>query len=119
MPKRRTFEKKLAIQNFKSVKTEQLLKSDTLSGKAIKELVEIVVEVLFTPRGYRVDTQLLSPMIVWDFEHTCKLKGITETNPEGDLTDKNFPTELAAMHFVTRRLSTLGWKPINVWEEYD
>lgn len=117
MSKKRTFEKKISVQNFKTIRTDLLLKSDNLTGKPIKEIAELAVEVFFTPKGYRVDVQLMSPIIVWDFEQTCKIKGITESNPEGDLTDKNFPTELSAMHFITRRLSKLGWEPTDVWED--
>jgi hypothetical protein len=117
MSKKRTFEKKVTVQNFKSIRTDLLLKSDNLSGKGIKELAELVVEVFFTPKGYRAEAHLISPIIVWDFEQTCKIKGITESNPEGDLTDKNFPSELSAMHFITRRLSKLNWEPTGVWED--
>jgi len=117
MSKKRTFEKKIIIQNFKAIRTDLLLKTDNLSGKNVKELASIIVEIFFTPRGYRADIQLVSPIIVWDFEQTCEIKGISESNPEGDLTDKNFASELAAMHFVTRRLSKLGWQPSGVWED--
>lgn len=117
MSKRRTFEKKITIQNLKLIKEDQLLKSDSLTGKAVRETAEIEVEIFFTPRGFRIEIHLNSPMLVWDFEQTCKIKGITESNPEGDLTDKNFATELSAMHFITRRLSKLGWEAIGVWED--
>jgi hypothetical protein len=117
MSKKRTFEKKITVQNFKAVKTDTLLKSDYLTGKGIKELAKIVVEIFFTPRGYLVDVELVSPVIVWDFEQACKIKGITESNPDGELADQSFASELAAMHFITRRLSKLGWEPNGVWEE--
>lgn len=117
MSKKRTFEKKVTVQNFKTIRTDLLLKSDNLSGKAVKELAELVVEVFFTPKGYRADVHLISPIIVWDFEQTCKIKGITESNPEGDLTDKNFPSELSAMHFISRRIQKLGWSPVGPWGE--
>lgn len=116
MSKSRTFEKLLTIENFRLAKKEVLARNAKLTGKSVRETVTIIVEVIFTPRGYRVEIQLDSPLIVWDFEQACKLKGITETNPEGDLIDKNFPTELSAMHFITRRLSKLGWAAVNSWE---
>ena len=117
MSKKRIFKKKITIQNFKTVKTDVLLKTDNFTGKSVKELTEIAVEIFFTPRGYRVDIHLLSPIIVWDFGQMCDIKGITENNPEGDLTDKNFNSELAAMHFATRRLAKLGWEPNEAWED--
>ncbi|RJR08376.1 hypothetical protein C4588_05595, partial [Candidatus Parcubacteria bacterium] len=67
--------------------------------------------------GHGLSVQFISPLMVWDFEQACKINGISETNPEGDLTDKNFPTELSAMHFITRRLSKLNWEPVGVWND--
>lgn len=117
MSKKRCFKKRIIIQNFKVIKTEQLLRSDNLTGKSLKEVATVEVEIFFTPKGFRIEIHLISPMLVWDFEQTCKIKGITESNPEGDLTDENFDTELSAMHFITRRLSKLGWEAEGVWTD--
>lgn len=116
MAKKRTFLKKVVIKNFKLVANDSILRSDKLTGKILKEEVELLVRIHFTPKGYCLDLQFDPSLIVWDFDHLCKIKGVSEINPEGDLTDKNFTTELSAMHFISRRLSKFGWKPLEPWE---
>jgi len=114
--KERIFQKKVVIDNFRVVRRDQL-KLDDLSGRAVKEIAEIIAEVYYTPKGYRTELHFISPLVIWDFEQMCKLNGVSDKNPDGDLSEKNFSTELSAMHFLTKRLGKLGWKPTDGWRD--
>lgn len=116
MTKERTFQKKLSIDNFKETSNlSQAGKSNC--GKSVKELASVITEVFYTPKGFRCDVTMLSPVYAWDFLQACRMFGIAEATPDGDLQDKNFETMLAAMHFITRRLRRLGWDPLDGWHD--
>src|SRR5271157_217710 len=118
MTKERTFQKKLTVENFKEVKASNLNQAGRANvGKQIKETATITAEVFYTPKGFRCEVLMLSPVFAWDFNQACRIEGICDTTPDGDLQDKNFETMLAAMHFVTRRLRRLGWDPLDNWHD--
>ena len=122
MFKCRIFQKSLIVDNFKAIKPNALKELTNLeAGKAVRELAEISAEVHFTPRGYRVAIDEISPVPIWNFESWSKICGISEDIPEGDIEEMNFDTLKAAQHFFTRRLKQLGWKPYDKWtdESYD
>lgn len=112
------FQKSLNIDNFKSLKTDQLVNAGKRGfGKVVKSNAQVIAEVFYTPKGYRAEIHFISPIDLWDAQQALKLQGIADNTPEGDLFDTNFETVLAAMHFITRRLKRLGWSPITKWEE--
>lgn len=118
MIKERTFVKKLTIDNFKELKAANLHQAGKgNAGKTIKETATIVAEAFYTPKGFRCEVLMHSPIYAWDFDHACRIEGIGVATPDGDLVDKNFETILAAMHFITRRLRRLGWEPVNAWHD--
>jgi len=116
--KERTFEKKLMIENFRELKATSLNQAGKPNvGKAVKETATVTTEVFYTPAGFRCEVFMVSPIYAWDFNQACRIEGIGESHPEGDLQDKNFETALAAMHFITRRLRRLGWDPVDNWHD--
>ena len=116
MGKERVFQKKLAISNFKALRGSALSEAGKPNiGKIVRELAEMIAEVYYTPKGYRVEMHAISPVPLWDEAQMNKIEGITAELPEGDLMEKNFDSMLAAMHFITRRLKKLGWDPLGKW----
>lgn len=117
MIKERTFHKKVTIDNFKELKVSSLhLAEKGNSGKAVRETATVTAEVFYTPKGFRCEAEL-PDLFTWDFSQACRIIGISEALPDGDLLDKNFETMLAAMHFITRRLRKLGWEPQDNWHD--
>ena len=86
-------------------------------GKIVKKDAGLIVQTFYTPRGFCCEVALLSPVDVWDSEQYCRIEGVGEKTPEGDLLDHTFDTMLAAMHFITRRLKKLGWEPLDAWSD--
>lgn len=117
MFKERIFKKNLTIQNFKVLNPSNFDQIGEKKGKSLKRDAEIVVQVFYTPRGFCCEVDPLSPIDIWDLEQYCRIEGINEENPGGDLLDYNFDTILAAMHFITRRLKKLGWEPLDAWSD--
>lgn len=118
MPKERIFQKKLTISNFKALKTASLPQAGKPNiGKRVREMAEMIAEVLYTPRGYRVEVHAISPVDLWDEQQMSKIEGQSEEQPEGDIMEKNFDSQLAAMHFITRRFKRLGWEPVGKWQD--
>ena len=116
MCKERTFQKKIAIENFCLLKVSDLKEAGKPNiGKKLKEIAEIIVEIFYTPKGYCIDICEIAPLHIWDFDQMCKIQGISEDHPEGDLQEMYFSTMKSAMHFVTGRLKTLGWAPDGNW----
>jgi hypothetical protein len=117
MFKERIFRKSLTIQNFRILNPSEFDQIQEKKGKCLKQDAELVVQVFYSPRGYCCEIEQLSPIDTWDAEQYCRIEGINEENPEGDLLDHNFDTILAAMHFITRRLKKLGWDPLDAWSD--
>jgi hypothetical protein len=118
MFKERIFRKKVTVSNFKIATAAHLEQPNKkIRGKNYKTEAEIVAQVFYTPRGFCCEVELFSPLDTWDTEQYCRIEGINEESPEGDLLDKNFDTILAAQHFVTRRLKRLGWEPLGDWSQ--
>jgi len=116
MFKERIFRKKITIQNFKLIDTDNMnYVEKTNKGKLFKKDSELVAQVFYTPKGYVCEVEQFTPLDTWDSEQYCKIEGVSDESPEGDLLDKNFDTLLAAMHFITRRLKRLGWEPLDGW----
>ena len=116
MAKERIFQKKLTLANFKAVKAGALAQAGKPNtGKAVREMAEMIAEVYYTPRGYRIEVHAISPVPLWDDNQMSKIEGYTDELPEGDLLEKNFDSQLAAMHFITRRFKRLGWNPVGKW----
>jgi len=116
MAKERIFQKKLTIANFKTVKASALAQAGrTNVGKTVREVAEMIAEVYYTPRGYRIEVHAISPVPLWDESQMVRLEGCSDECPEGDLVEKNFESQLAAMHFITRRFKKLGWDPVGKW----
>jgi hypothetical protein len=115
MLKERIFRKDLKVKNVKIVSKEDLQKEDLQSGKTLKQEAELIAQVFYTPRGYSCELIYCSPVDTWDFDLFCRIEGISEEIPEGDLTEKHFDTTMAAMHFITRRLNRLGWDSLGKW----
>lgn len=117
MFKERVFQKSLTVQNFRLLASSDLEQSGKKKGRALKKDAGLVAQVFYTPRGFCCELEPLSPVDVWDSEHYCRIEGITEKTPDGDLSDHSFDTMLAAMHFITRRLKKLGWEPLDTWTD--
>lgn len=116
MLKERIFRKTVAIENFRLVKDNEINEAGkTIKGKVFKTDAELVAQVYYTPRGYSCEIEYFSPIDAWNSELFCRIEGINEESPEGDLPEKYFETKLAAMHFITRRLKRLGWDPLDGW----
>lgn len=116
MAKERIFQKKLTIANFKALKTAALAQAGKPNiGKRVREMAEMITEVFYTPKGYRIEVHAISPVPLWDENQMIKIEGQSEAQPEGDICEKNFDSQLAAMHFITRRFKRLGWEPVGKW----
>jgi len=116
MFKERVFQKRLTIQNFRSIESSDLSQAGkNKKGKLIKKDAGLLAQVFYSPRGFCCELDQLSPIDVWDSEQYCRIEGISDKTPEGDLLDHTFDTMLAAMHFITRRLKKLGWEPLDTW----
>ena len=116
MCKERTFQKKITVENFKIIKAANLGDAGKPNfGRSFRELAEVIVEIYYTPRGYCADLCEISPLHLWDFDQFCKIQGISEEYPEGDLQEMNFDTMRSAMHFITGRFKELGWSPDGKW----
>ncbi len=113
MCKERPFQKKISINNFKLINEDNLRNAEQEKGKSLTEEAMLVAEVFYTPKGYRGEIHEGNPIRVWDSEQADRIFGISKDRPDGDLCEKNFATELAAMHFLTRRLKKLGWEPLS------
>jgi len=114
--KERTFQKKITVDNFKLVNEAQFKDiGKAKAGRTLKEIVEVIVEIYYTPLGYCIDLCEIAPLHLWDFDQFCRLQGISDDFPEGDLSEMNFETMKGAMHFITRRFKDLGWEPDGKW----
>jgi len=111
----RLFYKEFQVNNFVACvfKDERV----SLKKKTPRQLAQIIAEVYFTPRGWRVEVHQLTehPIHTWDEKHACKLYGMTDELPEGDLREMNFKTLRGGMQFITKRLKSLGWEPEDDW----
>lgn len=118
MFKERLFKKDITIQNFRLLDPADFSTTKTTTaGKPLKIESGLIAQVYYTPRGYSCEVDPINPLDVWDAEHYCRVEGINEKSPDGDLQDYYFDTMLAAMHFITRRLKKLGWDPIDSWSD--
>ena len=116
MCKERTFQKKITVENFKIIKAANLKDAGKPNfGRSFREVAEIIVEIYYTPRGYCVDVCEIAPLHLWDFDQFCKIQGISDEHPEGDLQEMNFNTMKSAMHFITGRFKEMGWTPDGKW----
>ena len=115
MFKERVFQKNITIQNFKLLPPSDLSNAGKKKGVSIYKEAELVVQVFYTPKGFCCEVGHVVPLDVWDSEQYCRIEGVSDKTPEGDLLDHTFDTLLAAMHFITRRLKKLGWQPLDVW----
>jgi len=111
----RLFYKEFQISNF--VAADFKNGRATPKKKTPRQLAQIIAEVYYTPRGWRVEAHQLNehPIYVWDETHSKKLYGITDALPDGDLREMNFKTLRGGMQFITKRLKGLGWKPEDDW----
>lgn len=118
MSKVRIFTKDIEIKNIKLVSEKDLndLTEESVNvGTPLEVNAGILAEVFYTPKGWRSEVHMLTPLFAWDFEEMCVLYGFSNDFPEGDLQDKNFDTMKASMQFLTRRLRKLGWEPDEEW----
>lgn len=111
----RLFYKELQVNNFAAAE----FKGDRVLPKkrTPRQLAQIIAEVYFTPRGWRVEAHQLTehPIHTWDEKHTRKLYGVSDELPDGDMREMNFKTLRGGMQFITKRLKGLGWKPEDDW----
>jgi hypothetical protein len=116
MFKERIFRKTINIDNFRLVPKEALAAAGSSNkGKVLKKDAELIAQVYYTPQGFSCEIEHFNPIDTWSVEQFCRIEGIDEESPEGDLVEKYFDTKLAAMHFITRRLKRLGWDPLDNW----
>jgi len=116
MCKERTFQKKITVQNFQILKKTNLKDAGKPNfGRKLREIAEVIVEIYYNPKGYCIDVCEIAPLHLWDFDQYCKLQGISDEFPEGDLPELNFNTMKSAMHFVTKRFKEFGWSPEGNW----
>jgi hypothetical protein len=115
MIKERIFRKKIIVDNFLLLTKEEIAEDSLDKAKPLKKEAELVAQIHYTPRGYFCEVEQFSPMDVWNEDLFCKIEGINDGSPEGDLSEKFFDTKLASMHFITRRLKRLGWDPLDGW----
>ena len=117
MFKERIFRKSITVENFRLVPKEALTAGSSNKGKALKKDAELIAQVYYTPRGFACEIEHFNPLDTWNVEQFCRIEGINEETPEGDLAEKYFDTKLASMHFITRRLKKLGWDPLDNWHD--
>lgn len=115
MLKERIFSKSITLDNFKIASLKDLGGSKRPKGRPFKKEAELIAQVFYTPRGFSCGVEHFSPIDVWSGEQFCRIEGVNEESPEGDLNEKYFDTKLAAMHFITKRLKRLGWDPMDSW----
>jgi len=111
----RIFNKKFILKDFQPADISDPTDIKIKKGNHT-EIGEIVCEVYYTPRGWRGDIHLMSPIDIWDADHVQKLYGVRPNELRGDLYEKIFESTVPAMQYMTKRLKTLGWEPIDTWE---
>lgn len=111
----RIFNKKFVLKDFQPADISDL-HNLVIKKELHTEIGEIVCEVFYTPRGWRGDIHLMSPIDIWDPGHVQQLYGVKADRLRGDLYEKSFESAVPAMQYMTKRLKTLGWEPIDTWE---